>query len=91
MKRNVCGVDRTVRLVVGIVLLAVALGSRGEDRVPIGRILAGYGAAELLLINGTLQWCPLNYLLGVDSCEQDAAEVVASTLGNGVRAVPVPS
>ncbi len=79
--------DRTVRLVLGVVLLGLALGARGDDRVSLGRVLAGYGAAEFLLINGTLQWCPLNYALGVDTCERDAVEVVAGTVGNGLRAV----
>lgn len=77
MKRNACGMDRLVRLVVGAGLLLVALLARRERGRP-GRdgtvdrwqILAGYAGAELLL-TGLLQWCPLNYALGIDSCEYD--------------------
>lgn len=74
MKRNVCGLDRTVRLVFGTLLtLAVFLTWRNRndpDRIAIWQIAATYTAAELL-ITGLLRWCPGNYLLGIDTCEQD--------------------
>lgn len=76
MDRNVCGTDRRARLAIGAALLAVALipGSENESAVSLRQVLAAYGAAEFLLINGTLQWCPLNALLGIDTCARDWPE-----------------
>lgn len=76
MERNVCGLDRIVRLALGTVLAALALSSVHDDgnryrREPVGpwQILTAYAAGELLL-TGALQWCPGNYVLGVNTCEQ---------------------
>lgn len=76
MERNACGTDRFVRLAVGSTLAFLALiarrgrGKPGRDgTVARWQILALYGGAELL-VTGLLQWCPLNYALGIDSCEQ---------------------
>jgi hypothetical protein len=74
MDRNVCGLDRALRVVAGIALLVVALRPNPAHRpgtVTPRRVLAGYGAAELLLINGTLQWCPLNAAFGINTCVAD--------------------
>lgn len=75
MDRNVCGLDRFVRFTVATLLAIAALGARrgrgapGTDgSVARWQILALYASAELL-VTGLLQWCPLNYALGVDSCE----------------------
>lgn len=75
MEKNVCGVDRAIRILVGLALLALALRGTGDGRtVSRTRILAGYGAAEFLLVNGTLQWCPLNYAFGLNTCVRDWPE-----------------
>lgn len=77
MERNVCGVDRIVRLTVGTalaLLTATSLRERGEQRrsQPIApwHVVAAYAAAELLL-TGLMQWCPGNYLFGINTCEQN--------------------
>lgn len=77
MERNACGADRLVRLAIGSVLALAALlarrgrGKPGQDgTVARWQILAFYAGAELL-VTGLLQWCPLNYALGIDSCEYD--------------------
>ena len=72
MEKNVCGTDRFVRAVLGTVLLWVLFRSAGEretgDRsISVPRLLITYAIAELS-INVFAQWCPLNALLGVDSC-----------------------
>ncbi len=60
MKRNVGGLDRTVRVVGGLSALAFALMRRKGSR---GRATAiGIGAAKL--ITGLTGYCPLNHLLG---------------------------
>lgn len=77
MKQNVCGLDRTARLAVGTALVLVAV-LNPQSRREAGRegtiarwqILATYAGAELL-ITGLMQWCPTNYLLGIDTCEHD--------------------
>ncbi len=60
MKRNVGGLERTIRVVGGISALTVALlrprGSRGRATA------IGIGAAKL--ITGLTGYCPLNQLLG---------------------------
>lgn len=77
MEKNVCGFDRAVRLTVGTTLALVVLflprGRRDpgrEDSVTRWQILAAYAGGELL-ITGLMQWCPMNYLLGINTCEQD--------------------
>lgn len=74
MERNTCGLDRVARLVVGSALAILALLARnGQGRpgrdgtVAPWQILAFYAGAELL-VTGLLQWCPLNYALGRDTC-----------------------
>ncbi|ADJ13458.1 YgaP family membrane protein [Halalkalicoccus jeotgali] len=62
MEKNVCGIDRRVRILGGIGLLAAALRTRGIRRV--GALLAG----AVLLGTAATQRCPLNALVGIDSC-----------------------
>lgn len=86
MDRNVCGVDQKARLSLGLGLLVYALSrwsATGPESVSKRRVLAGYGAAELLLINGLIQWCPLNYALGINTCDRDWPELIAGALGRG--------
>lgn len=72
MEKNVCGLDRTVRLVVGTALVLVALRSSNrrdhEDHVTRGQLLAMYAGADLL-VSGLVQWCPTTYVLGINTCE----------------------
>ncbi len=62
MERNVGGLDRRLRILGGIALLAYALRARGIRRA--GTLFAG---ADLFL-TAAVQWCPLNALFGVDTC-----------------------
>ena len=77
MKRNVCGLDRVARLTLGPALILTGfLGSRrprreADDVTVSGlHIAIAYAGAELL-VTGLLQWCPGNYLLGVDTCHPE--------------------
>jgi hypothetical protein len=69
MEKNVCGVDRFVRAVLGLLLVTRLLRSqRGTgETISLGQILTVYAVAELS-VNVVAQWCPLNALLGFDSC-----------------------
>lgn len=63
MKLNVGGMDRTARFVAGVALAAVAL------LLPIDmgwRIAAGVVAA-VALVTASVQFCPANALLGIDT------------------------
>ena len=75
MQKNACGRDRMARLIGGTLLAAVALGTSGglydrDDELSTWQILAMYAAGELL-VTGLLQWCPCNYVLGIDTCSGD--------------------
>ncbi len=66
MKPNVGGMDRTLRIVVGVVLLLIAFFS------PIGtvwRVVALVVAAIALVTAGT-RFCPVNKALGIDTTEK---------------------
>ena len=59
MQANVGGIDRILRIVVGIVLITLAAtGSVG--------LWGWIGVVPLL--TGLIRWCPLYPLLGISSC-----------------------
>ena len=59
MKANVGGIDRILRIVVGIVLISLAAtGTVG--------LWGWIGVVPLL--TGLIRWCPLYPLLGMNSC-----------------------
>lgn len=62
MDKNVGGIDRRLRILAGIALLAYALRARG-----FGRIAALVAGADLLL-TAAIQRCPGNALFGIDTC-----------------------
>lgn len=68
-ERNVGGLDRIVRGVVGIWLLAVAFAAYLDDRRGAA-LLAGL-AGQGLLFNAVTRYCGGNALLGVDTCPAD--------------------
>lgn len=64
MKCNVGGIDRTGRIVLGIVLLAVGLLAPIEM---IWRIVALVVAA-IALVTAIVQFCPANAIFGINTC-----------------------
>ena len=62
---NVGGLDRILRLVLGIVLIALAYFG----------ILSGTGAivayivAAIALVTGLIRFCPVNALIGINTCK----------------------
>ena len=68
-ERNVGGLDRIVRGVLGTALLVVALGALLADRRSAGAASAVGSAA--LLFNFTTGRCGLNKLLGIDTCPNE--------------------
>lgn len=63
MKRNVGGADRALRLIVGVVLIAVGLWAPLE---PLWQGVA-FVVAAIAIITGLIQFCPLNALIGLDT------------------------
>ncbi len=65
MKCNVGGVDRTGRIVIGVVLLIVGLVAPIEMvwRV-VALVLAAIG-----LVTGIVRFCPANWFFGINTCK----------------------
>lgn len=65
MKRNVGGIDRIARIVIGIVLLVVGLAA------PIGMTwqVVALVIAAVALVTATVRFCPANAILGINTCE----------------------
>jgi len=75
MHKNVGGYDRIGRFVIGAALLvAGVVGYAGLLRVAVGPVPQALTALLLvligviLLVTGYTQKCPINSLLGVDTC-----------------------
>jgi len=64
MKANVGGVDRVVRLLAGLALIAV--GAFGVVSAPWDMVAMGAGA--VLALTSVISFCPLYALFGVNSC-----------------------
>lgn len=63
MKKNVGGADRIFRIVLGVVLIAIALLTP-LDPVWRGVLLV---LAAIALITGLVRFCPLNALIGLNT------------------------
>ncbi|MEY3991437.1 MAG: hypothetical protein RLZ63_838 [Pseudomonadota bacterium] len=60
MKSNVGGIDRVVRIVLGLVLIGLTL---------TGQIGAWGWVGLVPLATGALGWCPPYSLLGINTCK----------------------
>lgn len=65
MGRNVGSVDKTIRLVAGIALLALAFLGLGGLSTTAGIVAAVVGV--ILLATGLLNFCPLFKIFGISS------------------------
>ena len=65
MGRNVRSVDKTIRLVAGIALLALAFLGLGGLSTTAGIVAAVVGV--ILLATGLLNFCPLFKIFGISS------------------------
>lgn len=63
MTRNEGAIDRTLRIVVGFALIAVALGFFGPSYT------TAWGWIGILpLVTGVVGWCPAYSMLGIETC-----------------------
>ncbi|WP_136592481.1 YgaP family membrane protein [Salinigranum halophilum] len=73
MNKNVGGIDRKARLVVGPLLLLVGIAAF-LGAVPLGTLGSAVSVVvgAVLTVTGATQRCPLHVLLGVNTCPVDA-------------------
>jgi hypothetical protein len=64
MKCNVGGWDKTFRLIVGILALGIGIFA---PVAPIWHVVA-YVVAGIAFLTALIGFCPLNALLGIDTC-----------------------
>jgi len=65
VKCNVGGVERAVRIIIGLVVLPVTyLSLAGLWAV------AGYAIGGIALLTGFIRFCPVSALLGVSTCPE---------------------
>jgi len=63
MKANVGGADRMLRIVAGIVLLALVFILKSEESLWM------WGFIGIVpLVTGLMKWCPLYTIIGLNSC-----------------------
>lgn len=63
LAQNVGPIDRVARLVIGIGLVALAVG--GTVTAPV--LFIAWAAAAILLVTGAIGFCPLYLVLGVST------------------------
>lgn len=63
---NVGGLDRAGRLVMGVILIALAFFEIVTGTVAI----IAYVLAAIALITGLIGFCPLNALFGINTCKK---------------------
>lgn len=68
MPSNVGGMDRTVRVLRGLVLLPVAYFALSGTLASIAYVVAG-----IALVTALVRFCPANALLGINTCETEEA------------------
>lgn len=61
MKANVGGIDKILRIAVGLVLIGLGLAGIGAPWVFVGVVP---------LATGLINWCPIYPLLGISSCRK---------------------
>lgn len=65
MKCNVGGIDRTGRIVIGIVLLVVGLAAPVEMAWRVAALVI----AAIALVTAVVRFCPANAIFGINTCE----------------------
>ncbi len=64
MTCNVGGIERPIRIIVGILVLGIGIFA---DLPPIGTAIV-LTVGSIALVTGTISFCPLWALLGINSC-----------------------
>ncbi len=69
MTTNMSNVDRALRLIAGIVLIALALGLHDAGNSPASNVWWGWFGV-IPLVTAFIGWCPLYRLLGISTCKK---------------------
>lgn len=67
---NVGGWDRTGRLILGVVLIALAY----FDVLTGTAAIIAYVVAAIALVTGLVRFCPVNALFGINTCQVKPSE-----------------
>ena len=71
MKSNENGIERIIRVLIGVCALVAAFMSLGAmDGEIVGIIVAVVGA--VLLLTGIVGFCPAYRLIGISTCKKDS-------------------
>ena len=72
METNVCALDRTVRLALGVVLALVGVAIVAEV-IELGVAIGGVAllAGVVLIGTGAMQLCPIYSIVGIDTCNRN--------------------
>lgn len=70
MEKNVGGIDRAGRIVIGVILAIAGIAAFG-GYWSVGAVIGGLAlfVAAILLVTGSTQKCPLNDAAGIDTTE----------------------
>ncbi|MFB1064648.1 DUF2892 domain-containing protein [Natrinema sp. H-ect4] len=72
MDKNVGGIDRTGRIVIGLVLTIAGIAAlTGYWAIGAVTGVIALVVAAVLLVTGTTQKCPINEAVGVDTTPED--------------------
>ena len=66
MKKNVGGIDKTLRFIIGPVLLIAAFAAPVSQTARI--VMGVFGA--IALVTGIVGYCPLWAIIGVNTCKE---------------------
>jgi len=70
MTNNVGGIDRLIRFVLGILLIALAAA-----HVVAGNLaIAAYVGGAIALVTGLIRYCPAWSILGINTCPLKASQ-----------------
>lgn len=73
MERNVGGLDRKIRAGVGAVLLLLGLVGFFVETLATVSVATMVGVSMLVLATAATQRCPINALLGINTCVGEAS------------------
>ncbi len=67
---NVGGLDRILRLIVGVALIALAYFGLLSGTAAI----VAYVIAAIALVTGLVRFCPVHALIGINTCKMKSSE-----------------
>ena len=65
---NIGGVERTIRIILGVILLLVGYLAG----LPTWGTVAAYLLGAVALVTGAVRFCPLWFALGINTCAAEA-------------------